>query len=60
MAIAGKAIGARNWIVYLSGEYSFLLPQLMEELESFHKMISEIGYDFKINYCLGSGAYICG
>lgn len=60
MAIAGKAIGARNGIVYLRGEYRFLLPQLMKELESFHKMISDIGYDFKINYCLGSGAYICG
>ena len=23
-------------------------------------MIDEIGYDFKIRYCLGSGAYICG
>jgi [NiFe] hydrogenase diaphorase moiety large subunit len=60
MAIAGKAIGACNGIIYLRGEYRFLLPQLMKELESFHKMISEIGYDFKINYCLGSGAYICG
>jgi [NiFe] hydrogenase diaphorase moiety large subunit len=60
MAIAGKAIGANNGIVYLRGEYRFLLPQLMKELESFHKMISDIGYDFKINYCLGSGAYICG
>jgi [NiFe] hydrogenase diaphorase moiety large subunit len=60
MAIAGKAIGATNGIVYLRGEYRFLLPQLMRELESFHKMIGEIGYDFKIRYCLGSGAYICG
>ncbi|MCE5346666.1 MAG: hypothetical protein LLG13_10320 [Bacteroidales bacterium] len=60
MAIAGKAIGAKNGIVYLRGEYRFLLPKLMTELESFHKMISEIGFDFKIRYCLGSGAYICG
>jgi [NiFe] hydrogenase diaphorase moiety large subunit len=60
MAIAGKAIGAKHGIVYLRGEYRFLLPQLMKELEKFHKMIAEIGYDFKINYCLGSGAYICG
>jgi [NiFe] hydrogenase diaphorase moiety large subunit len=60
MAIAGKAIGATNGIVYLRGEYRFLLPQLMRELESFHLMIKEIGYDFKIRYCLGSGAYICG
>lgn len=60
MAIAGKAIGATQGIVYLRGEYRFLLPQLMKELESFHKIIAEIGYNFKINYCLGSGAYICG
>ena len=60
MAIAGKAIGATNGIVYLRGEYRFLLPQLMREMESFHKMIKEIGYDFTIRYCLGSGAYICG
>jgi len=60
MVIAGKAIGAKKGIVYLRGEYRFLLPQLMIELESFHKMIKDIGFDFKINYCLGSGAYICG
>jgi [NiFe] hydrogenase diaphorase moiety large subunit len=60
MAIAGSAIGAKHGIVYLRGEYRFLLPQLMKELESFHKMIKEIGYDFTIRYCLGSGAYICG
>jgi [NiFe] hydrogenase diaphorase moiety large subunit len=60
MAIAGKAIGAKNGIVYLRGEYRFLLPKLMVELEQFHALIKEIGYDFKINYCLGSGAYICG
>ena len=60
MAVAGKAIGAKHGIVYLRGEYRFLLPQLMKELEKFHTMIGEIGYDFKINYCLGSGAYICG
>jgi [NiFe] hydrogenase diaphorase moiety large subunit len=60
MAIAGKAIGAALGIVYLRGEYRFLLPQLMKELEVFHMMIKEIGYDFTIRYCLGSGAYICG
>ncbi|HOW09861.1 MAG TPA: NADH-ubiquinone oxidoreductase-F iron-sulfur binding region domain-containing protein [Bacteroidales bacterium] len=60
MAIAGKTIGAREGIVYLRGEYRFLLPKLLMELEEFHKMIHEIGYDFKISYRLGSGAYICG
>jgi [NiFe] hydrogenase diaphorase moiety large subunit len=60
MAIAGNAIGAKNGIVYLRGEYRFLLPKLLKELESFHTMIRNIGYDFNIRYCLGSGAYICG
>ncbi|MBK8882377.1 MAG: NADH-quinone oxidoreductase subunit E [Bacteroidales bacterium] len=60
MAIAGKAIGARSGIVYLRGEYRYLLPKLMIELDSFHKMIHEIGYDFNIEYRMGSGAYICG
>ncbi len=60
MAIAGKAIGAKKGIVYLRGEYRYLLPKLMTELDSFHKMIKEIGYDFNIEYCMGSGAYICG
>ena len=60
MAIAGKAIGAKNGIVYLRGEYRYLLPKLMIELGLFHKMIKEIGYDFNIEYFMGSGAYICG
>ncbi len=60
MAIAGKAIGAKTGIVYLRGEYKFLLPQLRMELDGFHKMIEEIGYDFSIDFRLGSGAYICG
>jgi [NiFe] hydrogenase diaphorase moiety large subunit len=60
MAIAGKAIGAKSGIVYLRGEYRYLLPKLMIELEAFHKMIHEIGFDFDIQYKMGSGAYICG
>ncbi len=60
MAIAGKAIGAKKGIVYLRGEYRYMLPKLMGELESFHKMIREIGYDLTIEYRMGSGAYICG
>ena len=60
MAIAGKAIGAKRGIVYLRGEYRYLLPKLMIELDSFHKMIKEIGFDFSIEYRMGSGDYICG
>src|SRR5450759_6042418 len=50
MAIAGKAIGAKKGIVYLRGEYRYLLPKLMHELNTFHKLIKEIGYDFNIEY----------
>ena len=60
MVIAGKAIGAKKGIVYLRGEYRYLLPKLMPELEAFHKIIKEIGFDFEIEYKMGSGAYICG
>jgi [NiFe] hydrogenase diaphorase moiety large subunit len=60
MVIAGKAIGAKKGIVYLRGEYRYLLPKLMIELDAFHKMIKEIGFDFNIEYRMGSGAYICG
>ena len=60
MAIAGKAIGAKKGYIYLRGEYRFLLPQLYVELDKFHKLIKEIGYDFNIEYRMGSGAYICG
>lgn len=60
MVIAARAIGAKNGIVYLRGEYRFLLGKLLAELDEFHKLIKEIGYDFTISYAMGSGAYICG
>lgn len=60
MVIAGKAIGAKNGIVYLRGEYRYLLPKLLKELDVFHKEIKEAGFDFNIEYRMGSGAYICG
>lgn len=60
MAVAGKAIGAKKGIVYLRGEYRYMLPQLLRELDNFQKIIKEIGYDFTIEFRMGSGAYICG
>lgn len=60
MLIAGKAIGAKKGFVYLRGEYRYLLPKLMMELDAFHREIAEIGFDFNIEYRMGSGAYICG
>jgi len=60
MALAGKAIGAKEGIIYLRGEYRYMLPQLLKHLDEFHKIIKEIGFDFNIVFKMGSGAYICG
>jgi len=60
MAICGKVIGAKKGYLYLRGEYRFLLPDLNKELETFHEFAKELGTDFNIEICLGSGAYICG
>jgi [NiFe] hydrogenase diaphorase moiety large subunit len=60
MAICGKVIGAQRGYIYLRGEYKFLLPELMRELEGYHEHAKSIGLDFPIEIRLGSGAYICG
>ncbi len=60
MALAGKSVGAKTGFIYLRGEYRFLIPKLNDELELFHKRMDELGYDFRIQLRLGSGAYICG
>jgi len=60
MALASKAIGAKEGYLYLRGEYRFLVPKLEEKLVEFHKMMKEIKQDFVIHLRLGSGAYICG
>ncbi len=60
MAIAGRAVGAKMGYVYLRGEYKFLIPKLNEELIKFHRTMDEFNQNFRIQICLGSGAYICG
>jgi len=60
MAVAARAIGAKNGYVYLRGEYKFLIPRLNEHLLSFHQMMEEFNMNFRIQIRLGSGAYICG
>jgi [NiFe] hydrogenase diaphorase moiety large subunit len=60
MAIAARAVGAKNGYVYLRGEYKFLIPKLNEHLEKFHQMMDEFNHNFRIHVRLGSGAYICG
>ena len=60
MAICGKVIGAQRGYIYLRGEYKFLLPDLMKEIETYNEHAKSIGLDFPIEVRLGSGAYICG
>jgi [NiFe] hydrogenase diaphorase moiety large subunit len=60
MAIAARAIGAKNGYVYLRGEYKFLIPKLNEQLDKFHQLMDEFNHNFRIYIRLGSGAYICG
>jgi len=67
MTIAGYAIGAEEGILYLRGEYAYLVPYLEEVLakrredgllgdhiEGKHSM------SFDIRIQLGAGAYVCG
>ncbi len=60
MAICGKVIGAKKGYMYLRGEYRFLLPGLLEELDLYNETTKELGIDFTIEIRMGSGAYICG
>lgn len=51
MIIGAKAIGASKGIIYLRGEYAYLLDKI-------EKTISN--YDADITVHLGSGSYVCG
>nr|WP_320120164.1 NADH-ubiquinone oxidoreductase-F iron-sulfur binding region domain-containing protein [uncultured Marinifilum sp.] len=60
MAVCAKIIGARKGYIYLRGEYRFLVPDLKKELRKFHDILDDLGFDFRVEIFLGSGAYICG
>ncbi|GAB4385888.1 MAG: NADH-quinone oxidoreductase subunit NuoF [Phycisphaerales bacterium] len=67
MTIAGYAVGAREGIVYLRGEYAYLLAYLEDVLERRRRdgllgcgILGRRGFDFDIRIQLGAGAYICG
>jgi len=67
MVIAARAIGSKQGLLYLRGEYEYLKPHLERVLQSrreqgdLGKSISGIkGFDFDIRIQLGAGAYICG
>lgn len=60
MAICAYAIGSKEGIIYLRGEYNFLLPKLNGQIDEFNNSLSKIGLDFAVSIRSGSGAYICG
>jgi [NiFe] hydrogenase diaphorase moiety large subunit len=67
MVIGGYTIGAQWGILYLRGEYEYLLKPLDDYLEEMRKdnllgknILGKEGFDFDIFIVLGSGAYVCG
>ena len=67
MTIAAYAIGARQGIVYLRGEYEYLRKYLEQSLayrRAQHLLGDDIlgkkGFSFDIRIQMGAGAYICG
>ncbi len=67
MTVAGYALGGRQGIIYLRGEYTYLWGQLQANLQSRRAtnllgagIGGHAGFDFDIRIQLGAGAYICG
>ena len=67
MAIAARAIGAREGILYLRGEYVYLRDYLEAVLAERRDagllgqaILGVAGFDFDIRIQFGAGAYICG
>ncbi len=66
MVVAGYTIGAEKGIIYLRGEYEYMLKPLEDYLENMRKEnmlgnnILQSGFNFDISIRLGSGAYVCG
>ncbi len=67
MVIAGYTIGAKTGILYLRGEYYYMLEFLENHLSGMREknllgknIIAKEGFDFDIQIRLGSGAYVCG
>jgi NADH-quinone oxidoreductase subunit F len=59
MAIAAYAIGASKGIIYVRGEYPYILP-VLENALSEARQAGYLNEDFDIEVRLGAGAYICG
>ena len=67
MTIAGYAIGASRGLLYLRGEYTYLLAPLEAHLAGLRRanllgrnVCGVEGFDFDIEIHVGAGAYVCG
>lgn len=67
MIIAGYTVGAEYGIIYLRGEYRWLVHKLENEISAFHESgllgpdAGGIkGFNFDIRIEIGAGAYVCG
>ena len=67
MIIAGYTVGAEYGIIYLRGEYRWLLKKLEAEIQAFHEdgllgidVGGISGFNFDIRIEVGAGAYVCG
>jgi [NiFe] hydrogenase diaphorase moiety large subunit len=67
MTIAALVVGARQGLVYLRGEYTFLLDALQAVLARRRSqgllgnaIQGKAGFDFDIDIHVGCGAYVCG
>ncbi len=67
MVIGGFTMGARTGIVYLRGEYEYMLEYLEEYLMKMREdnllgsnILGIKDFNFDISIRLGSGAYVCG
>ncbi|MCX6567353.1 MAG: NAD(P)H-dependent oxidoreductase subunit E [Candidatus Aminicenantes bacterium] len=67
MAVAGYAVGAKEGVLYLRGEYAYLKPYLEKTLADLRKknilgkkIAGKAGFSFDITIKLGAGAYVCG
>jgi [NiFe] hydrogenase diaphorase moiety large subunit len=67
MTVAALIVGARRGLVYLRGEYRYLLEPLRAVLQRRRDrqllgaaIQGQAGFDFEIDIHVGAGAYVCG
>jgi [NiFe] hydrogenase diaphorase moiety large subunit len=67
MTIAASVVGATQGLVYLRGEYRYLLEHLEAVLQRRREanllgpaILGHEGFDFDITIHVGAGAYVCG